>query len=293
MSLRVIHTVAELKNAVAEARKEGKSVALVPTMGALHEGHLSLVDKACGECEFVVVSVFVNPTQFNNANDLKTYPRNLDADVALLDDNTNADVVFAPSVEEMYPSEEDRALKAEGDPWNIGDLGAVMEGAMRPGHFNGVCQVVTLLMKHVGPDKAYFGEKDFQQLAIIRKVVADKQLDITIVGCPIKRYDDGLAISSRNALLTKEAREVAPKIHAVLEESKSLKGTLSPRELEKWVTDKLNEEPLFEVEYYSICDAITLQPLQQWSDTDQAQGCITCYDGTIDNRVRLIDNIAY
>ena len=164
---------------------------------------------------------------------------------------------------------------------------------MRPGHFNGVCQVVTLLMSHVCPDKAYFGEKDFQQLAIIRKVVADKNLGITIVGCPIKRYEDGLAISSRNALLTKEARLVAPKIHAVLEESKKYKCIMSPRELEQWVTDKLNEEPLFEVEYYSICDALTLQPLEKWSDSEQAQGCITCYDGTIDNRVRLIDNIAY
>lgn len=293
MALCVIQTVAELKNAVAEARESNKRVGLVPTMGALHEGHLSLVNKACDECEFVVVSVFVNPTQFNNAHDLSTYPRNLDADVALLANNTNADVVFAPSVEEMYPDVADRALQAEGDPWNIGQLGAVMEGSMRPGHFNGVCQVVTLLMSHVEPDKAYFGEKDFQQLAIIRKVVAEKQFGIDIVGCPIMRYADGLAISSRNALLSAEAREVAPKIHAVLEESKKYKYIMSPRELEKWVTDKLNEEPLFEVEYYSICDAITLQPLNNWSETDQVQGCITCYDGTKEDRVRLIDNIAY
>ena len=175
--MEVISTIAELKRRVADARQSGRSVGLVPTMGALHVGHLSLVKRACAECDFVVVSVFVNPTQFNNPDDLRTYPRTLDADVALLDTNTQADVVFAPSAEEVYPVPDTRVF-------NLGPVAEVMEGAHRPGHFNGVCQIVSKLFAYVSPDKAYFGEKDFQQIAVIRQMVKECDFKLDIVACP-------------------------------------------------------------------------------------------------------------
>ncbi len=278
--MKVINTIAELKAAVAEARQQQKTVGLVPTMGALHVGHLSLVKRACSEADFVVVSVFVNPTQFNNPEDLRTYPRTLDADVKLLADNTSADIVFAPSAEEVYPEPDTRVF-------SLGSVAEVMEGKHRPGHFNGVCQIVSKLFAYVGPDKAYFGEKDFQQIAVVRKMVADLDFKIEIVSCPIVRHDDGLAVSSRNTLLTPEHRKAAPHIHATMAESIALVDKLSPAQLLDWTVNKVNENPLLSVEYYEIVDGITLQPITSWADTDYAVGCITVFAGN----VRLIDNI--
>ncbi len=278
--MEVISTIADLKRRVADARQSGRSVGLVPTMGALHVGHLSLVKRACAECDFVVVSVFVNPTQFNNPEDLRTYPRTLDADVALLDANTQADIVFAPSAEEVYPVPDTRVF-------NLGPVAEVMEGAHRPGHFNGVCQIVSKLFAYVSPDKAYFGEKDFQQIAVIRQMVKECDFKLDIVACPIVREEDGLAVSSRNTLLTPEHRAAAPHIHAVLEESRKHMADMTPARLVDWTVAKVNENPLLKVEYYEIVDALTLQPIKNWSETSQPVGCITVQAGA----VRLIDNI--
>lgn len=280
--MKVVTTISALKSAVSEARKENKQVGLVPTMGALHEGHLSLVNKACEECDFVVVSIFVNPTQFNNPEDLRTYPRTLEADKSLLESQTRADVIFAPTVEEVYPEPDTRIF-------DFGPLAEVMEGKYRPGHFNGVGQIVSKLFMFVEPNKAYFGEKDFQQLAIIRKMTKDLKMDIDIVPCPIVREADGLAKSSRNTLLTKESREVAPQIYAALKGSKQLTTDRTPKEVAQWVIGQLNSTEGLEVEYYEIVDGNTLQPINTWQETDYAVGCITVYAG----KVRLIDNITY
>lgn len=278
-----ITTIRDLKSAVSAARAKGQTVGLVPTMGALHIGHLSLVKRACEECDFVVVSVFVNPTQFNNPEDLRTYPRTLDADIALLSENTGANVVFAPTVGEVYPEPDTRQFA-------FGPIAEVMEGEHRPGHFNGVAQIVSKLFMFVEPDKAYFGEKDFQQLAIIRKMVKDMDFKIQIVGCPIVRYMDGLAVSSRNALLQEDERAIAPIIQATLRRSvEEMQYKMTPAEVISWVTKTLNGIEHLEVEYYSIVDGLTLQPIENWGDTEYVVGCITCYCG----KVRLIDNITY
>lgn len=278
-----ITTIRDLKSAVSAARAKGQTVGLVPTMGALHIGHLSLVKRACEECDFVVVSVFVNPTQFNNPEDLRTYPRTLDADIALLSENTGANVVFAPTVEEVYPEPDTRQFA-------FGPIAEVMEGEHRPGHFNGVAQIVSKLFMFVEPDKAYFGEKDFQQLAIIRKMVKDMDFKIQIVGCPIVRYMDGLAVSSRNALLQEDERAIAPIIQATLRRSvEEMQYKMTPAEVISWVTKTMNGIEHLEVEYYSIVDGLTLQPIENWGDTEYVVGCITCYCG----KVRLIDNITY
>lgn len=280
--MKIVTTIAELKSAVAEARKADKTVGLVPTMGALHKGHLSLVSRACSECQFVVVSIFVNPTQFNNPEDLRTYPRTLDADARLLADNANVDIVFAPSAQEIYPEPDTRVFE-------LGPIAEVMEGKYRPGHFNGVCQIVSKLFMYVEPDKAYFGEKDFQQLAIIRKMVADFNFKLEIVPCPIVREESGLAVSSRNVLLTEESRKIAPLIHSVLKASVGLMSDHSPKETADWVVGQLNATKGFEVEYYDIVDGDTLQTITSWNATNYVVGCITVYAG----KVRLIDNITY
>lgn len=281
--MKVVTTINELKSAVSEARKSNCKIGLVPTMGALHEGHLSLVNKACEECNYVVISIFVNPTQFNNPEDLRTYPRTLEADKALLESTPKvADLIFAPTAEEVYPEPDTRVFE-------FGSLAEVMEGKFRPGHFNGVAQIVSKLFMFVEPDKAYFGEKDFQQLAIIRKMTADLNMPVEIVPCPIVREEDGLAKSSRNTLLTPEARAAAPQIYAALKGSRQIRADRSPREVIQWVIGQLNSTEGLEVEYYEIVDGRTLQPVQTWDETDYIVGCITVYAG----KVRLIDNITY
>ena len=279
--MRVVKTISELKSLISGYKQENKTVGLVPTMGALHAGHKSLVDRARKENDIVVVSVFVNPTQFNNKQDLATYPRTEERDCALLE-AAGCDVVFMPAVEEVYPEPDNRQF----------DLGAVaeeMEGAHRPGHFNGVAQIVSKLFGFVEPDRAYFGEKDFQQIAVIRKMVQLEGFKLQIVACPIKREDDGLALSSRNVRLTAEQRQLAPNIYRVLKESCNFAKSHTVAETEKFVVDSLNALPQMEVEYYSIVDALTMQPVSDWVDADSITGCITVYCG----EVRLIDNIAY
>lgn len=280
--MKIIRTVKELKEAVSALKSEGKSVGLVPTMGALHDGHISLVERARTGNDAVVVSVFVNPTQFNNPDDLRTYPRTEDADCHRLE-KAGVDIAFIPSVEEMYPEPDTRVF-------DLGPVAAVMEGAMRPGHFNGVAQVVSRLFAMVNPDRAYFGEKDFQQIAVICRMVELEKFPIEIVACPIKRESDGLALSSRNVRLSAHQREVAPNIHRVMEESLAYKASgASLKDVKRRVIDEINAYPEMEVEYYEIVNAADMQPVAEWSDCDEAVGCITVYLGD----VRLIDNIKY
>lgn len=279
--MKVLRTVGELRQAMDEARAAGQSIGLVPTMGALHAGHTSLVDKAREQNNIVVVSVFVNPTQFNNPNDLSTYPRTEQADCELLEKH-GADYAFIPSVEEIYPEPDTRVFP-------LGEVAEVMEGAMRPGHFNGVAQIVSKLFAMVLPTRAYFGEKDFQQIAVIRRMVQLEGFDLEIVACPIMREPDGLALSSRNVRLTPEGRAQAPAIHRVLAESLSMAADHTPAEVKQWVTERINNAGGLETEYYEIADALTMQPVDNWQSPNGTVGCVTVYCGD----VRLIDNILY
>lgn len=278
--MEIIRTIAELKAKLDAARAEG-SIGLVPTMGALHAGHRSLIERARRENDTVVVSVFVNPTQFNNPTDLATYPRTEEADAAMLRE-AGVDYAFIPSVEEIYPEPDTRVF-------DLGPVAEVMEGAMRPGHFNGVAQIVSKLFDFTRPTRAYFGEKDFQQIAVIRRMVELEGFDLEIVDCPIKREEDGLAMSSRNVRLTPEQRAIAPSIHKTLESSLDWARDHSVEETKRYVTEEINSFPQMEVEYYEIVDARTMQPIADWSETESAVGCVTVFCGD----VRLIDNIKY
>ena len=279
--MRVIHTIKDLQAELSVLKAQGKKVGLVPTMGALHAGHASLVKRSVNENEVTVVSVFVNPTQFNDKNDLVKYPRTLDADCKLLK-ACGATYAFAPSVEEMYPEPDTRQF-------SYAPLDTVMEGAFRPGHFNGVCQIVSKLFEAVKPHRAYFGEKDFQQLAIIREMVRQMQFDLEIVGCPIVREEDGLALSSRNARLSAEERENALKISQTLFKSRTFAATHTVSETLKFVEDAITAVPGLRLEYFEIVDGNTLQKVDNWNQTSYVVGCITVFCGD----VRLIDNIKY
>lgn len=279
--MRVVTTIAELRNEINSAKEAGKTIGFVPTMGALHNGHIQLVNRCVSENEFSVVSIFVNPTQFNDKNDLIKYPRTLEADCKLLEE-TGCKLIFAPSVEEIYPEEDTRQF-------DFGQLDKVMEGQFRPGHFNGVAQVVSRLFDAVTPDNAYFGEKDFQQLAIIRQMVKMLNYPIQIHPCPIVREESGLALSSRNARLSAEQLAIAPVIYQTLLQSKEWKQTMSVADVKAKVTDSLNANSHFRVEYFDIVDGLTLQSLNNWSESDYIVGCIAVFCGEI----RLIDNIVY
>ena len=273
-----------LRQYVESLKKEGKTIGFVPTMGALHGGHLQLVRRAVSENDACIVSVFVNPTQFNDKGDLERYPRNIEADAALLE-KAGCAAAFAPTPEEMYSAEEMNSTFQ----FDFGGLDTVMEGKYRPGHFNGVVQVVSKLFSLVTPDRAYFGEKDFQQLAIIRRMVRLMNFGVEIVGCPIVREESGLALSSRNALLSPEQRTLAVNISAVLKESTQFALETSVQELHDAVIAAINRHEGLEVEYFSIVDGTTLQEISKWDDSDYIVGCITVYCG----KIRLIDNIRY
>lgn len=279
--MKVIQTIKELRTELKQFREEGKLIGFVPTMGALHEGHASLVRRAVAENDVVVVSVFVNPTQFNDSNDLVKYPRTLEADCRLLE-KEGATLVFAPSVEEMYPEPDTRRF-------HYAPLDTVMEGKYRPGHFNGVCQIVSKLFLIVEPHYAYFGEKDFQQLAIIREMVVRLDMPVRIVGCPIVREEDGLALSSRNARLSAEDRTHALAISRTLFDSLTYSKTHTVAETQTFVEKAIAESEGLELEYFELVDGNTLQKISSWDETDYAVGCITVYCG----EVRLIDNIKY
>jgi pantoate--beta-alanine ligase len=279
--MKVIRTISELKEELSTLRNDGKSIGFVPTMGALHQGHASLVKRSVEENDVTAVSVFVNPTQFNDKNDLKNYPRNLQADCELLQ-SIGADIVFAPEVEEMYPEPDTRTF-------SFAPLDTVMEGGCRPGHFNGVAQIVSKLFYAVEPDKAYFGEKDFQQLAIIREMVKQLEIPVKIIGCPIVRESDGLALSSRNMLLSDEERQRALTISRSLFASLEFAKTHTLAETKTFVEDAINSTEGLQLEYYQIVDGNTLQEIAKWEDSDYIVGCIALFCG----KIRLIDNIKY
>ncbi|MDE6497349.1 MAG: pantoate--beta-alanine ligase [Muribaculaceae bacterium] len=281
--MEILRTVEQLRNAVAEAKARGLSIGLVPTMGALHKGHLSLVDKARAENDVVVVSVFVNPTQFNNPDDLRTYPRTEEADCALLE-KAGADYAFIPSVEEIYPEPDTRVF-------DLGAVAEVMEGAMRPGHFNGVAQIVSKLFAWAEPTRAYFGHKDIQQIAVIRRMAELEGFKGTIVPCPILREDDGLAMSSRNTRLSAAQRDIAPAIYKALTAAvKHCADGASVQEVHDATVQAVNAVPGLEVEYFAIVHPATMQPISSWDEAPEgAIGCITVYCGD----VRLIDNISF
>lgn len=281
--MEIFRTVSDLSRYIDECKAQGRSIGLVPTMGALHAGHISLVDRAVADNDVVIASVFVNPTQFNNPTDLATYPRKEEDDFRMLG-HAGVSAVFAPAVEEVYPG----GAKPE-KVFELGQAAEVMEGKFRPGHFQGVAQIVSKLFRMVRPDRAYFGEKDFQQIAVIRNMVASEGIDVEIVDCPIKREDDGLALSSRNALLTPEQRAVAPGIHEALADSVAYSKDHSVQATHDSVVERIDALPFCEVEYYEIVDGRTLLPVADWADSDSIVGCITVYCG----KVRLIDNIRY
>lgn len=281
--MKLFEKIVDLQNELFEVRKEGKKIGLVPTMGALHQGHASLVKRSVKENDVTVVSVFLNPTQFNDKADLERYPRNLDADCKLLEE-CHADYVFAPSVKEMYPTPDYRQF-------NFPPVTTVMEGAKRPGHFNGVCQVVSRLFYIVRPDRAYFGEKDWQQIAVVKRLVKYIDMNVEIVECPIVREADGLAMSSRNSLLTPEERAIAPNIYKVLKESIEYSKNHTVEETHNKVVDDINAIDGLEVEYFEIVDGNTLLDVKDWNDSPYIVGCITVYCGH--TPIRLIDHIKY
>lgn len=276
--IKVLSTVKSVQEAIKAQKELGAKIGFVPTMGALHDGHVSLVDQIKDRVDCVIVSVFVNPTQFNNPNDLIKYPRTINEDIATLEES-GVDFVFIPTVEEIYPT----ALKSE--KLDIGNLAKVMEGHFRPGHFDGVVQVVKRLFDIVTPDVACFGKKDFQQLSVIRFMTNYYQLPIEIVGCPIKREETGLAMSSRNMRLSEQDKIDALFIYEVLQFAKSNTGNFSPEELKAVCILKFRRTNL-DLEYLEIVSKTTLEPLtSEWEEG--ATCCIACYCG----EVRLIDNM--
>ena len=278
-----VATIAELQTILDGERQQGRTIGLVPTMGALHEGHASLVRRSVKDNDVTVVSIFLNPTQFNDQTDLAKYPRTLEADCALLE-QCGATIAFAPSVDEIYPEPDTRQF-------SYPPTDSVMEGAFRPGHFNGVCQIVSKLFAMTMPDRAYFGEKDFQQIAVIRRMVEDLGFSLEIVPCPVVREEGGLAMSSRNTLLTAEERQTANQIYQTLRKSKELMAEKSVASLHDWVVETINAVSGLEVQYYSIVHGKTLADVRDWNESDDIVGCITVFCGS--QPIRLIDHIRY
>lgn len=282
--MEIVKSIADLEIRVSSLKREGKTIGLVPTMGALHEGHLSLIRKSVEQNDFTIASVFVNPTQFNNKEDLAKYPRTLERDAELLA-AAGCRLLFAPDTSDIYTEEE----LAKPFSFDFKGLDRVMEGKFRPGHFNGVVQIVSKLFSLTKPDRAYFGEKDFQQLSIIRLMNETYGFGIDIVACPIVREESGLAMSSRNALLSDAERAVAAHIYAVLAESRTFMPDTPVAELKECAVRAIEQKPELRVEYFEIVDGKTLQEIEDWRDSDYIVGCITVYCG----KVRLIDNIKY
>ena len=281
--MKIFDNIVDLQNELFYLRKANKKIGLVPTMGALHQGHASLVKQCVADNDITIVSVFLNPTQFNDPKDLERYPRTFEEDCKILNE-VGADIVFAPTPKEMYSTPDNRHFE-------FPPTSTVMEGAKRPGHFNGVCQVVSRLFYITKPHNAYFGEKDWQQICVIKQLVKYLNLDINIIECPIIREESGLAMSSRNALLTSEERAIAANIYRILKESVTKKDSLSVGELQQEVINSINAIDQLEVEYFEIVDGNTLETVHSWNDSPYIVGCITVYCGA--TPIRLIDHIKY
>lgn len=275
--MKILTSADELRHALDGT--DPAQIGFVPTMGALHAGHRSLVERARRECGTVVVSVFVNPTQFNDPNDLRSYPRTPEADCTLLAD-AGADFAFMPTPETIYPEPDMRQF-------DFGLVDKVMEGATRPGHFNGVAQVVSRLFELIHPGRAYFGEKDFQQIAVVKAMIGQLRLPVEIVECPIVRGEDGLALSSRNALLDEAHRAAAPHIYACLQAAARQSEQSTPAELEAWTIREIERNALLKVIYFQVVDARTMQRVATWEEAPGIRGCVAVQAGS----VRLIDNI--
>lgn len=276
--MQVFNYIIELQSFLKSKRDSGYTIGLVPTMGALHQGHLSLIHRAKNENDIVVASVFVNPVQFNNTIDFEKYPRTTEKDIDKLK-YAKCDVVFMPTLEEMYPEK-------VNDHYDFGDLEHVMEGICRPGHFNGVAIIVRKLFEIVEPDRAYFGEKDFQQQIIIKKMVKDLNMRLTIISCPIIREKDGLAMSSRNMRLNEEERAIVPNIYKILKNTISQKNKMTPAEMKKYALKKYAEIQQFKVEYVEVTDEEYLKSIENWNDCKHARIFVALQVG----QVRLIDN---
>ena len=286
--MKVINKTSDLQAIIEQFKNDGKSIGLVPTMGALHKGHLSLVKNSISNNDITVVSIFVNPTQFNNPNDLASYPRTVDKDLELLQ-TVGCDVVFAPEADDIYSkSETDSRFE-----FDFEGLDKVMEGKFRPGHFNGVVQIVSKLFDLVRPNRAYFGEKDFQQLAIIRLMTRRYNLPIEIVPCPIVREDSGLALSSRNSLLKDNEKQVAQHIYAVLNESRQFVPQTEVEELKQCVIAAIEQKPELKVEYFDIVDGHTLKSIVKWDESGYIVGCITVFCGNVRLRQYLLQKVTY
>ncbi|BAX80298.1 pantoate--beta-alanine ligase [Labilibaculum antarcticum] len=279
--MEIVKLVAEIKSKISKFKSEGKTIGFVPTMGALHQGHLSLADASVKNNDITVVSIFVNPTQFNNPEDLSSYPRTIENDLEKLS-VYKPDLIFIPDVSEIYPEQDTRIFE-------FGLLDKVMEGKNRPGHFNGVAQVVSKLFDIVSPNNAYFGQKDFQQIAVIKQMTKDLKLSVNIVSCPIIREKDGLAMSSRNVLLTEEQRKNACKISETLFKARNLAPELSVSQLKEWVVDEINKNIYLSVEYFEIVNDTTLEVIKDWNESNNKIGCITVQVG----KTRLIDNVTF
>ncbi len=277
--MKTFETISELRQHLSKFRKESKSIGFVPTMGALHEGHLSLLREAREENDIVVCSIFVNPVQFNNPSDLEHYPRTLASDKEKLEE-AQCDVLFNPTEKEMYP-------EPVKETFDFGDLDKVMEGVHRPGHFNGVAIVVKRLFEIVEPTRAYFGLKDYQQLLIVHRLTKDYNIPVEIVPCPIVREENGLAMSSRNDRLTTAERKQAALIHQTLKMVKIKSGFATIKEVKEYVDQQFRKPKNMKLEYFEIVDMYTLQPLQTWAQSNTVIACIAVWIGN----VRLIDNI--
>ena len=279
--MKIFFTIRDIRDFLLKEQTDEKTVGFVPTMGALHEGHISLINRSKEENNLTVCSIFINPLQFNNKIDLEKYPRNVEEDLKILD-KAGCDVVFIPEEEEMYPGSEQEALE-----FNFGMIDRVLEGKYRPGHFKGVAIVVKKLFDIVHPQKAYFGKKDYQQLLIIRYMVSNLQLPVEIIACEIIREKDGLAMSSRNMRLTIGERQLAPLIFEILCKVKEKAGEMPLTEIKKWAIKKIEEHSSFKVEYFEISDQNTLLPLKTWKEKKNGIILTAVYLGDI----RLIDNL--
>lgn len=280
--MKIFNKKLDLQQFLAPFYLEKKAVGLVPTMGALHEGHLSLIQKALSENDIVVVSIFVNPTQFNNAEDLEKYPRNLSGDIKTIERLSQEVVIFAPEISEMYEN------TPKAISFDFGGLDKVMEGKFREGHFQGVATIVEKLFELVKPTRAYFGEKDYQQILIIKSMLEQRKLPVTLVPCPIVREESGLAMSSRNERLSPEGRKQAAFIYSVLQEARKLFTTAPVAEVEAFVKEQFSQKEGFDLEYFTITKADTLEEITEKDPSESYRVFITVYvEG-----VRLIDNIA-
>jgi pantoate--beta-alanine ligase len=281
--MQVFYKKADLTDALNKLRSNNSTIGFVPTMGALHLGHLSLLKNSMAQNKITVISIFVNPTQFNNPDDLKKYPRTLESDIEKIKSVSDEIIVYAPEVDDIYEG------KTNSVSYNFDGLEHQMEGKFRPGHFDGVGTVVSKLFEIVNPDFAYFGEKDFQQLQIVKKLVEKSKLRVKIIGCPIYREENGLAMSSRNERLTHDERKNASIIFQILKDSKTLFGTKSAKDVKEFVKKAFLNNPIFELEYFEIADEATLLPCIKKNKTKKYRAFIAVFV----NNIRLIDTISF